>query len=140
MFPCFTANPFFKKMGLSVCEKTHTSKLLSTSLHFYRTNVSYTHVFYFCLRSNVFIILHVLGNFMYIKTVKFFPQYISFLDLLTSKYLKAAEIGEKYNIQFPCIFDRYNGEECGSTHFSETLWIGKSYLSIYLMAAIGEYL
>ena len=33
--------------------------------------------------------------FMYIKTVKLFPQGISFLDLLTSKYLKAAEIGEK---------------------------------------------
>ena len=140
MFSCFTAKPFFKKRGLSVCEKNHTSKLLSTSLHFYRPSVSYTHVFYFCLRSNVFIILRMLGIFMYIKTVKFFPQRISFLDLLTSKYLKAAEIGEKQNIQFSCIFDRYNGEECGSTYFSEALWIGKSSLSIYSMTATGEYL
>ena len=36
----------------------------------------------------------MLGIFMYIKTVKFFLQHISFLDLLTSKYLKAAEIGK----------------------------------------------
>ena len=94
-FPVLQQSFFLKKKGLSVCEKTHTSKLLSASLHFHRTSVSYTHVFYFCLRSNVFIILLMLGIFMYIKTVKFFPQHISFLDLLTSKYLKAAEIGEK---------------------------------------------
>ena len=128
MFSCFKAEPYQKKGDLTVCEKTHTSHFLSTSLHFHRPIYFLYANFLLLFQAQYFMILRILGILLYInQDCKIFPSAHKLPKLVRSRissflpFLIAA-IGKNVEVAF---------------FFSEALQTGKSCLSISLMTGMG---